>query len=401
MYQKHLTTLFILILFALVGCEELSPTDPDDPINSSDPIELSCDIDSDMVLRNNPDAAVDYIVNCLVYIGAEVSIEAGTVIEFASETGLIIEESSSAILLSKGTAAAPIILRGTSDDIGLWRGLRVLSTHPQNELSHTHIIGAGSSSFNGADVQSGIKVDGRVKIRNCLIEKSGGTGIYVDYYSEENAITGFASNTIKDCKDYPIDLAIFHVSSLDQNSIFEGNTHNKIYILPGGSLIGDHVWTDPGIPLLVDNGIYVGYAGDNASLNIKEGTELQFRNDKSLRVTADGYIHIQGSASNPVRLVGETEAMGTWKGIYILSNDVRNVIDNAIISHGASSPHDGSDIKALIRLGTVGSCCSNAQVHISNSTLSYADCLYSIYQDETTLTETNLTKEFFTSEHCD
>lgn len=391
-----IATFVLFAMVAFIGCS------PEEVLETNGPTELACTIDSDQILKNDPNAAVDYIVNCLVSINAELTIEAGTVIEFASETGMVLTENLDAILISEGTSANPVILRGLTDDVGLWKGLDIQGTHVRNELLNTHISNAGSSSFNGEDVQSSIKVyTGKIKIRNCVIEKSGGVGIYVHSWSEEDAIDGFASNTIRTCEKYPIEMSVYHVSSLDQNSIFQGNTINKISILPGGSLVGDHTWVNPGIPLLVDNNVYVGHAADAASLTIKEGTELQFRNDKSLRVTATGYLNVQGTASNPVKMIGETSAAGAWKGIYVLSNDVRNSIDHTILSHGGSSPHDGSSIKTLVRLGNVGTCCSNAKLSISNSTLSHSDCLFSLYYDEVSLTALNVTKESFLTEYCE
>lgn len=400
MKKRILIPTFAFMLLAFISCEDTSTDPQEQEQETNGPIELACNIDSDMVLRNDPNEAVDYIVKCLVYINAELKIEAGTVIEFESETGLIVTEQSTAILISEGTAANPVTLRGTSDDVGLWKGLSFDGTHPRNELVHTHIAHAGSSSFNGADIQSSIKVEGKVEIRNCVIEKSAGVGIHVGYWSEENAIDGFSSNTIRSCEEYPMEMYVHHVSSLDQNSIFQGNTYNQILVVPGGQLVGNHTWVNPSIPLLIDHEVYVGYAGDAASLIITEGTELQFRSDRSLRVNDGAYIQVQGSASNPVKMIGETAAIGAWKGIFVLSNDVRNSIDHTILSHGGSSSHNGSSIKSLIRLGTVGSCCNSAQLSISNSTLSHSECLYSLYQDEVKLSEANIIKENFTNEYC-
>lgn len=399
------TQLFLLMLFVIfVGCDE-----GDVPIGSDLPIELPCSITTDMVLQDNPDAPVDYVVNCVVDVSANLTIEAGTVIEFSSEAGFEITDATTAALIAQGASTSPIIMRGSTDNAGFWKGIFLRNENALNELTNVQLSGAGSSPFDGSDVMAGVRVGtvgdpGKIKIRNCVISRSGGDGIYVSEYSDVDAIIDFSSNTIQNSTAYPLNMAVTHAHALDQNSVYTSNGINKIYLHQGNLnvLLNEHIWTNPGIPFLINEDMQVGYGGDVGSFIIKEGVVMEFQNDRSLYVSSTGYLSVEGTASTPVNLVGETPLAGAWKGIYIVSSDVRNSISHAIISHGGSSSHNGSDIQSLIRLGGVGSCCSNARLMIANTTLSHTDCIFNLYDnDNVQLTETGVTKESYTNEYCD
>ncbi len=398
MTSRTLSLFVIALLILFTACEDNDPVDD----WQTNPTELECNITSPLTLKNNPDLPVDYIVNCLVTVNAELTIEAGTVIEFASEAGLSVIESTNATINAQGTSAEPIIMKGTADVVGLWKGIRVQSNNPINALSHTHISNAGSSSFNGADIQSPIKVDGKLKIQNCVIKNSPGTGIYVGSWAPDDAIAGFSGNIIENCGKYPIEIALPQLQHIDATSIYNANQKNKIYVYPGGTLTDDHVWQNMGIPVLMDNDVYVGYGSDPGSLSIREGAEIHFMTDAAIRINSNGYLDISGTAANPVLLRGEVAAPGAWKGIFVLSNDLRNSIHGTILSHGGGSSHNGSAVQSLIRLGTVGSCCSSAKLTISESTLSHTDCIYHLYDSEDVrLTEIAVIKETYINEYCE
>ncbi len=392
-----------LTLFALIcalgifsSCQKETPL----------PTSLGCDIDSDLVLTNNLDAAVDYTVDCTVQVNGQMTIEAGTVIEFANDAGFEFTDESSSGIIVNGTADNPVIMRGTSSASGSWKGIYIKNINPLNELNYLTISGAGSSSFNGLDIKAGIRVGnvtapGKVKIQNCTIENSVGDGIYVSAYSDDNAIDGFSNNMIRNCTNYPVNLAVTHIGSLDGNTMYMGNGVDKIYVHKGNrnDLLGDHVWTSPGIPILVNEDIEVGYFEKAGSLTIKEGVELEFQSDRSLYISQWAYFIVEGTAENPVKMVGETPVLGAWKGIFIVSNDARNNINQAIIAHGGSSSHNGHDVKALIRLGNVG---RDVKLAVSNSILSDSDCVYNRYVDsDVRLVESNVSKDNFTTEYCD
>ncbi len=396
---NRIISLFIISVFLVFSaCEKEEP----DEQQQSGPRELDCSITSPTTLKNNPDLPVDYVVNCLVSVNEALTIEAGTVIEFANEAGLSVAEAVNAAIMAEGTSAEPVILKGTADVEGYWKGIRVLSTNPLNSLRHTHISNAGSSSFNGADIQSPIKVEGKLRIQNCIIKDSPSVGIHVGSWAPDDAIAGFSGNIIENCGSYPIEIALAQLQEIDANSIYNANQKNKIYVYPGGTITNDHVWKDFGIPILMNNDVYVGYGSEPGSLSIQEGTEIHFMTDAALRINSNGYLAVSGTAANPVLLRGEVPAPGAWKGIFVMSNDLRNSIHGTILSHGGSSSHNGSTVRSLIRLGTVGQCCNSAKLSISESTLADTDCLYHLYDSEdVVLTEISVTKESYLNEYCE
>ncbi|HLR38103.1 MAG TPA: hypothetical protein VK084_08660, partial [Chitinophagaceae bacterium] len=97
----------ILLFYACSKDDEASV--PEEPTTILPPIALDCsDFDKDVVLKNDPDRPVDYIVDCAIEIYATtLTIEPGTVIEFTESGRIAIHryyEDHSGALIAKGTA---------------------------------------------------------------------------------------------------------------------------------------------------------------------------------------------------------------------------------------------------------------------------------------------------------
>lgn len=85
--------------------------------------------EGDLVLTNDPNRPVDYIVNYAVIIQQrKLHIEPGTVIEFSSNRVLDIRryfENHSGAIIANGTANQPIIFTGTEKTDKYWKGIDI------------------------------------------------------------------------------------------------------------------------------------------------------------------------------------------------------------------------------------------------------------------------------------
>ncbi|MBF6608819.1 MAG: hypothetical protein ITG00_08790, partial [Flavobacterium sp.] len=99
---------------------------PEDPVQTDPAITLDCNyFNEDRILTDNPNAAVDYIIDCVMRVSADIIIEPGVVIEFGQNAGIEIDDFNVpyASLSAEGTAAKPIVFRGAVSGAGYWRGL--------------------------------------------------------------------------------------------------------------------------------------------------------------------------------------------------------------------------------------------------------------------------------------
>ncbi len=117
------------------------------------------------------------ISGAILSISGNLTIDPGARILFAENTGLVIGTSGS--LTAKGTPETGIEFRGQEDVPGYWRGLRILSNNPLNELTHTQISNGGSMGFDASNRKANIEVGstGSIRITNSKLVNSGGAGI--------------------------------------------------------------------------------------------------------------------------------------------------------------------------------------------------------------------------------
>lgn len=346
----YLLLLFITITILITGCKEENDENP-----NPEPEVLSCStINSDLTLVNRG-SSPDYIVPCRIIVEARLTIEPGVEIAFGSDAGF--EFRSSGTLVSQGTSANPIIMRGEEPVSGYWRGIRFSGSNNPNKIHFTTINGAGNSSWDGANVRANISLSGnsKVEIINSVITNSASDGIHVaNLNNHPDALAGFEGNTLSGNNNFPLRVAVRHIKDLCANN-FPSNGINKIEVHTANhnnGILGNHSWTYPGAPILINSLLDIAVGSNSASLTIGEGMIIEMGSDMSIVVNGQGSLTINGTASNPVVIRGEQSVKDYWRGIYILSNDVGNVFNYTMISDGGSSSHSGYAGRDCVRVGT-------------------------------------------------
>lgn len=133
----------------------------------------------------------------------KLTIEAGTMIEFASGAMLDIEDPNGAIR-AVGTSASPITFKGASAGAGAWKGIYIDSDNVENRMDYCVIDGAGSETDIWLSAKCNLYVGqyrrGYLNISNSTISNGDGypIGRYVDsnYTSSNLTLTGNAFNTV-------------------------------------------------------------------------------------------------------------------------------------------------------------------------------------------------------------
>lgn len=147
--NKHYFIVCLLLSGLIIqSCGGGGPTDP------VIPHEVPCHILEDFTFANNPSLQIDYTIDCETLIHGDVTIEAGTIIEFTSSGSLIIDGEGS--LKTIGTSNNPIVFRGETDGLGTWRGIYFESNSVHNLLDYCVVTNAGQEAFSGFEISNKI-----------------------------------------------------------------------------------------------------------------------------------------------------------------------------------------------------------------------------------------------------
>jgi|GEM_PF-6680511 len=102
----------------------------------------------------------------------------------------------------------------------------------------------------------------------------------------------------------------------------------------------------------------------NAKLTIKPGVTLMFEDGAGLQINATGTLVAIGADGNEILFTSKAGKRGAWRGVTVLSNSNKNVLEYCKIEQGGSENEYGT---ANV---IVGSTTNTAQIEISNSQIS-------------------------------
>ncbi|MEO0573606.1 MAG: right-handed parallel beta-helix repeat-containing protein, partial [Bacteroidota bacterium] len=286
-------------------------------------------------------------------INNNVTIEAGTTLEFTNGAGIRLGEQSSdcattsGSLNATGTLESPIRFHGATNGKGTWLGLGFNSSSPNNKLIYCEVSGGGADKlYNASDFFANITIqcESRLTIQNTTISNSGEYGIYV--LDSDAELVDFENNSIINNASAPIWMHFPQVDQLDTNSSYaDGN--EMPYIQVQGDAIKDEDLTIKNIE--VPYRIETDNAGRETyierTVTVEPGVTLEFETGAGLVlgspgvdcIPVTGSLNAVGSMEEPITFKGSTEGQGTWLGIGINSSTSTNLMEYCIISGGGSS----------------------------------------------------------------
>ena len=342
---KNLSLGYLLLGFLLVISFTGCGIEIEDPIDPPGPETLACDFFSStslITLVNDPDLAVDYIVDCRAFTNADLVIEPGVVIEFTAGSGLEIGDDGS--IVAQGTASEPIVLTGVDKIAGSWLGLLNNSANVQNVLSHVTISYGGGGSFNSNDDRGSLIMwaSSHLSIENSTFSHSASYGINLPY--NELTIPTFANNTLTS-NEVPINLEATYLHLMDASNDFTGNTNDYLEVGCDVTLTGSYTWQNVGVPYRVlarDYGITRDISiPDQSSITVEPGVVMQFGTDTGLATQDGSSFAARGTASEPITFTGVDGAPGAWRGLsFSFSKSVNNLLDNVLIEYAGSNEND-------------------------------------------------------------
>lgn len=388
-------TMMISALTTLLVFSACEKDDNNDNVQTEPATLLDCDFArDDTTLVNDPNKAIDYIIDCQVFVGGVLTIEPGVVIQFETDAGLEIGDNGT--LVAIGNAQNKIVLEGVTATKGAWSGVIVFSNDVRNTMEHVEIRHAGGSGFNSNDDRGNIIIyaDGRLKLDHVLSEMSATYGLNAAYWD----MTLDVSNSVfTDNDDEPVQIPATNLHQLDPSNDYTGNANDVIKVTIRSISDLTATWEKQNVPYFFTRRNEPKQTmNTDGHITIAPGVELIFDSDCGMQAYG-GSITAVGTASEPILFTGLTKQPGAWKGLLFRTNDQRNQLDHVTIEYtGSGSFNSNGDEGAIIVW-------ADAYLSISNSTLreSSADCAINAPYSDETVVESGNSYLGFASNYCD
>lgn len=341
--QISINLINTFLFLSLIACSS-DDEGSDNELVVEAPIALDCQgyssiPDEHLLLVNNPNAPVDYVVSCKLVINTDVSIEPGTVIAFESDAGFQINGNGS--LVSNGTEEMQIVFTGVDKAAGAWAGIYVDSNDIKNSITYTVIEYGGGDKFNSNNDRGNIILyaSSQMEVANNTIQYSATNGI--NMYRGGKALN-FENNEFIE-NDLPILGQVYDVDYIKGSNVFQNNTTNKVKLMLDGHLSENSTWHKLPVPYFTDAGSGTNHVNIDAGLTIEAGTVIEMGEGTQLKVRDNGSLKIEGTANEKVIIRGLVEQPGSWENIlYEFTNSVNNSISYAEISHAGNADADGA-----------------------------------------------------------
>ncbi len=365
MRQLRLLLPIASLLILLAACEENDPT-----ANNSEPITLSCSINSSITLTNHNLKGVDYIINCPVdVVGGTFKIDTAVTIQFTSGGSLTIWND--AYIQAIGMENKPIIFEGTSNTKGSWGYVQIASPDNRNEMKYCVLRNGGNDTFaTGAaeftyETNPILFVDGRLSLDHCTIENSEQDGAF---FAGSSVIRGLSNTSFIGNSRFPISL---YGGNMENTSFgtctFSGNGNNYIGLFSktSNAVVEENaVFNKASVPYYP-----ITEMNFEENLTINAGVTFVMKSASLMSKGGNGFIKINGTSAEPVTIRGESNSAGFWRGLLVNTDNTENKFFYLNISNGGNSPTAFTDVKANISVGSV----RKARLEINNVTSTLFD----------------------------
>lgn len=328
----------------------------------SDYKEVTEDITEDETWTSN---TLYRVMNTIsVRNNAELTIKAGTHVEFVEAAGLYI--SSSGKLTINGTPQDTVLLTGVDKVPGFWKGIGFDSSPTLHVISHAIIeYGGNASNHSGLSDGGNIALEENVlKLTNTILRHSGRWGLYIE--SAGSTLPDFSSNTFASNADGSAYVPAKLTPYFDSASVFDDGddaTPSEVFVFDGGNLDEGGTISPLDVAYRIDDNTIFGISSE---VTISAGATMEFGEAAGMYVTSAGKLTIDGQSGNNVLLTGVEKTAGYWKGIGFDSGSNSHVIRYATIEYGGNSnTHSGLNEPANIAI-------EENQLELQNSTISHS-----------------------------
>jgi hypothetical protein len=224
------------------------------------------------------------------------------------EAGAQFEANSDAFLYVNGNSAIKVL--GEENDVvtfsgqinvpGAWRGMRIRTGNPENQLSYMELRHGGQNGIGATSAERNritslmLDENARIAISNIGIYESLGYAFWIRHVNDLN-IT-FANSTFSDNEKLAmVDARYFHV--LDGESSYTGNNDDIISSGTNTTAVGNITWNKLDVPYELPD--IVAVAGN---LVIEAGTRFEASQHGGIDILETGSIIAAGNGTGEDRI---------------------------------------------------------------------------------------------------
>lgn len=336
-----ITHLILVVLFSSLIIFQSCKKDDKEAPNEPSLMLLPCDyFSTNRTLVDDPDKAVDYVINCVMDVNANITIEPGVVIHFKENAGIVVR---SGFFRSLGTADKPVILKGEMNLPGFWSGIYYQNSSQLNELRHTQLLNAGGQAFDSNNDRGAVILftPARVTIDSCRIERSGHFGFNAPYANCQFEVTNtiFANNTRA-----PFNIEPEYLGSIDPSNIFGNSAENFIAVqLNGNPITSNQVIKGLPIPYRIYqlSGFFNWLGIIGGDITNQGAVTFQFNDGLGIYIESPARFNMQGTADANVVFTATNASPGSWKGFYFGETQQDNRLTHVTIEN-AGNLYDGN-----------------------------------------------------------
>lgn len=276
-------------------------------------------------------------------------------------------------IIAIGTDARPVLFKGEEEVAGYWKGIFIENSgdHP-SRFEHASIWGAGSSALAGNQPASlHLGQQGKAVVESTAINLGAGDG--VEATSEGAILLSFNENVIRGHQGYPMAVSTRNVAVIDPSTVFTNNTLYQIRVDGNYPVASDQETIWKGFANVYMSYHIKGMSKDLviwSGLKLAEGVVLEMEPESRIVVEdangRQGYLNIAGTSTKNVVVKGFSNTPGSWYGITISSDNVKNRFEYANILHGGKKVDNSFSANIVVDNSPEGT------LTIVNSTVGYS-----------------------------
>ncbi len=362
---------FLIIVLSFQACtKDFMPEapEPQNPIEThaiqlGDGNGQAIYIGSNYTFKNNPNAAVDYIIRDLIIIyDSVVTVEPGCVIYFEGSTAGIMTKNKGAFY-AQGTAENPIYFGSNQRWPGSWSGIFIGTDRVENVFNHCTFEYAGGESPTEMPVSAALGLhtdiddlnDPYINVSNCYFKNNNAYGFYCA--SLKGQIFDFSFNRFENQQGIPAAFPLKKAAAIQSNNQFASLTHPNTakYVLLFNDGFNQNSDLDEALTLKKLDVPY-RFSGNEgvciiqAGLTIEPGVVLEFDLDGGLLIK-DGFLNATGTAADPIVFKGISGNLSRWVGISFQNSNAQNQLQYCEIVSAGSKKAPWCDGQAAVSLG--------------------------------------------------
>ena len=320
------------------------------------------------------DVAYRILNSTIIGVSTDLTIGAGTTMEFGEASGLFVTGSGK--LTIDGQSGTPVRLTGVEKTAGYWKGIGFDSGANRHVITFAVIeYGGNASTHSGLNEPANIALEDNVlELKNSTIRGSGKWGLYVEI--ENSTLPDFSANLFTDNTEAPMYIPPSLIFALDSASDFTNNAERYILVWNTSTSRGGTVSPLAGdVPYRVQQSALLRY---NSEVTLADGVEMEFEEASGLFFRGSSKLVANGTSSDGVLMTSaeDTPTKGFWKGVGFDGNPLTHDLTYLTIEFAGGGSMTNVNGGGNLRMD------SSSNLSLTNCTITDS-ATYGIWRDAT------------------